>query len=66
MEMELLKVTANSQTLEQIFKTVFTIILVELVVIITGVKYKNNNGCWSKPCNNSCNNKELLHICFLL
>ena len=40
MEMELLKVTANSQTLEQIFKTVFTIILVELVVIITGVKYK--------------------------
>ena len=35
-----LKVTANSQTLEQIFKTVFTIILVELVVIITGVNTK--------------------------
>ncbi len=32
-----LKVTANSQTLEQIFKTVFTIILVELVVIVTGI-----------------------------
>ncbi len=32
-----LKVTANSQTLEQVFKTVFTIILVELVVIATGV-----------------------------
>lgn len=32
-----LKVTANSQTLEQIFKTVFTIILVELVVIALGI-----------------------------
>ena len=32
-----LKVTANSQTLEQVFKTVFTILLVELVVITTGV-----------------------------
>lgn len=32
-----LKVTANSQTLEQIFKTVFTIILVELVVIAIGI-----------------------------
>ncbi len=32
-----LKVTANSQTLEQVFKTVFTIILVELVVIATGM-----------------------------
>ena len=32
-----LKVTANSQTLEQIFKTVFTILLVELVVIATGI-----------------------------
>lgn len=32
-----LKVTANSQTLEQIFKTVFTIFLVELVVIATGI-----------------------------
>lgn len=32
-----LKVTANSQTLEQVFKTVFTIMLVELVVIVTGL-----------------------------
>lgn len=32
-----LKVTAKSQTLEQIFKTVFTILLVELVVIIVGI-----------------------------
>lgn len=32
-----LKVTANSQTLEQIFKTVFTILLVELVVIVSGI-----------------------------
>ncbi len=32
-----LKVTANSQTLEQVFKTVFTIFLVELVVIATGI-----------------------------
>lgn len=32
-----LKVTANSQTLEQIFKTVFTIILVEVVVIASGI-----------------------------
>lgn len=35
-----LKVTANSQTLEQIFKTVFTILLVELVVIATGINTK--------------------------
>ncbi|MBO5479291.1 MAG: polysaccharide biosynthesis protein [Clostridia bacterium] len=32
-----LKVTANSQTLEQIFKTVFTVILVEIVAIVTGI-----------------------------
>lgn len=32
-----LKVTANSQTLEQVFKTVFTILLVELVVIALGI-----------------------------
>lgn len=32
-----LKVTANSQTLEQIFKTLFTIILVEIVAICSGV-----------------------------
>ncbi len=32
-----LKVTANSQTIEQIFKTVFTIILVELVAISIGL-----------------------------
>lgn len=32
-----LKVTANSQTLEQIFKTVFTILLVELVAIMMGI-----------------------------
>lgn len=32
-----LKVTANSQTLEQVFKTVFTIFFVELVVIATGI-----------------------------
>lgn len=35
-----LKVTANSQTLEQIFKTVFTIILVELVAITVGINTK--------------------------
>lgn len=35
-----LKVTANSQTLEQIFKTVFTILLVELVVICMGINTK--------------------------
>lgn len=35
-----LKVTANSQTLEQIFKTVFTILLVELVVIALGINTK--------------------------
>lgn len=34
---ENLKVTANSQTLEQIFKTVFSIILVEMIAIISGV-----------------------------
>ena len=32
-----LKVTANSQTLEQVFKTVFTIVLVEVVVIVLGI-----------------------------
>ena len=31
-----IKVTANSQTLEQVFKTVFTIIVVELVVVYAG------------------------------
>lgn len=31
-----IKVTANSQTLEQVFKTVFTIILVEIIVIYSG------------------------------
>lgn len=31
-----IKVTANSQTLEQVFKTVFTIIAVELVVVYVG------------------------------
>ena len=31
-----LKVTANSQTLEQVFKTVFTILLVETVAIVVG------------------------------
>ncbi len=31
-----LKVTANSQTLEQVFKTVFTILLVEIVAIVVG------------------------------
>lgn len=35
-----LKVTANSQTLEQIFKTVFTILLVELVAIMVGLNTK--------------------------
>lgn len=35
-----LKVTANSQTLEQVFKTVFTIILVELVAITVGINTK--------------------------
>ncbi len=32
-----LKVTANSQTLEQIFKVVFTLLLVELVAIVIGI-----------------------------
>lgn len=32
-----LKVTANSQTLEQIFKAVFTILLVEIVAIVMGL-----------------------------
>ena len=31
-----IKVTANSQTLEQVFKTVFTIVVVELVVVFSG------------------------------
>ena len=35
-----LKVTANSQTLEQVFKTVFTIILVEIVAITIGINTK--------------------------
>lgn len=35
-----LKVTANSQTLEQIFKTVFTILLVELIAITMGINTK--------------------------
>lgn len=35
-----LKVTANSQTLEQTFKTVFTILLVELVAILVGLNTK--------------------------
>ncbi len=35
-----LKVTANSQTLEQIFKAVFTILLVELVAIAMGINTK--------------------------
>lgn len=35
-----LKVTANSQTLEQIFKAVFTIILVEIVAIMMGLNTK--------------------------
>ena len=34
---ENLKVTANSQTLEQFFKTVFSIILVEIISILSGV-----------------------------
>lgn len=32
-----IKVTANSQSLEQLFKTVFTIIMVEIVAIFSGV-----------------------------
>lgn len=32
-----IKVTANSQSLEQVFKTVFTIVAVELVVVFTGL-----------------------------
>lgn len=32
-----IKVTANSQTLEQVFKTVFTIVAVELVVALSGL-----------------------------
>ena len=32
-----IKVTANSQTLEQVFKTVFTIVVVELIVVFSGV-----------------------------
>ncbi len=32
-----IKVTANSQTLEQVFKTVFTIIIVEIVAVASGV-----------------------------
>ena len=32
-----IKATANSQSLEQVFKTVFTIVAVELVVIFTGI-----------------------------
>lgn len=35
-----LKVTANSQTLEQIFKVVFTLLLVELVAIVMGINTK--------------------------
>lgn len=35
-----LKVTANSQTLEQIFKTVFTVLLVEIVAIMLGLDTK--------------------------
>ncbi len=35
-----LKVTANSQTLEQVFKTVFTILIVEIVAIVLGVNTK--------------------------
>lgn len=35
-----LKVTANSQTLEQIFKVVFTLLLVELVAIVMGLNTK--------------------------
>lgn len=35
-----LKVTANSQTLEQVFKTVSTIVLVEIVAIIVGLDVK--------------------------
>jgi len=37
---ENLKATANSQTIEQIFKTVFTILIVELVAICSGVDTK--------------------------
>lgn len=32
-----IKVTANSQTLEQVFKTVFTIVVVELIVAFSGI-----------------------------
>lgn len=32
-----IKVTANSQTLEQVFKTVFTIVVVEIVAVLSGV-----------------------------
>lgn len=35
-----LKVTANSQTLEQIFKVVFTLLFVELVAIVMGLNTK--------------------------
>lgn len=35
-----LKVTANSQTLEQIFKTVFTILIVEIIAIALGADTK--------------------------
>lgn len=34
---ENLKVTANSQTLEQFFKTVFSVVLVEIISILSGV-----------------------------
>ena len=32
-----IKVTANSQTLEQVFKTVFTIVIVEIVAVLSGL-----------------------------
>ena len=35
-----IKATANSQSLEQVFKTVFTIVAVELVVVFTGTNTK--------------------------
>lgn len=35
-----IKVTANSQTLEQVFKTVFTIVIVEIISVLSGCNTK--------------------------
>ncbi len=50
-----MKATANSQTIEQLFKTIFTVVLVEFIAMISKTDTKLMAG-GGKFCNNISNN----------